>query len=146
MAYTITVYSTVILWYYCNITISKNNIVYIIYIYIFANYRTTTCLQKTITQPTTFSWLMDPFPSLPASWSKVQGLQPKLRWWPWVINIWCSMERHTEYTIFVIIKIYVPWSKLLVLGMVIPPLIGNPYNGPCKPLLLGWWPSPIIWK
>ena len=25
--------------------------------------------------------------------------------------------------------LYVPWSKLVVLGMVIPPLIGNPYNG-----------------
>ncbi len=26
---------------------------------------------------------------------------------------------------------------------VIPPLIGNPYNWAYKPLLLGWWPSPI---
>ena len=25
--------------------------------------------------------------------------------------------------------IYVPWSKLPILGMVIQPLIGNPYNG-----------------
>ena len=24
---------------------------------------------------------------------------------------------------------YVPWSKVAILGMVIPPLIGNPYNG-----------------
>ena len=28
---------------------------------------------------------------------------------------------------------YVPWSKLLVLGMVIQPLIGNPYNGYINP-------------
>ncbi len=27
----------------------------------------------------------------------------------------------------------VPWSKLLILGMVIPPLIGNPYNGYINP-------------
>ena len=30
-----------------------------------------------------------------------------------------------------------PGSKLLVLGMVIQPLIGNPYNGYINPLLLG---------
>ena len=23
---------------------------------------------------------------------------------------------------------------------------GNPYNGYINPLLLGWWPFPIIWK
>ena len=28
---------------------------------------------------------------------------------------------------------YVPGSKLLVLGIVIPPLIGNPYNGYINP-------------
>ena len=31
--------------------------------------------------------------------------------------------------------LYVPQSKLLILGMVIPPLIGNPYIGHLKPLL-----------
>ena len=30
-------------------------------------------------------------------------------------------------------NIYVPGSKLVVLGMVIPPLIGNPYNGYINP-------------
>ena len=30
-------------------------------------------------------------------------------------------------------KLYVPWSKLPMLGMVIPPLIGNPYNGYINP-------------
>ena len=25
-------------------------------------------------------------------------------------------------------RIYEPWSKVAILGMVIPPLIGNPYN------------------
>ena len=28
---------------------------------------------------------------------------------------------------------YVPWSKVAILGMVIPPLIGNPYNGYINP-------------
>ena len=27
----------------------------------------------------------------------------------------------------------VPWSKVAILGMVIPPLIGNPYNGYINP-------------
>ena len=31
------------------------------------------------------------------------------------------------------INVYVPGSKLVVLGMVIPPLIGNPYNGYINP-------------
>ena len=26
-----------------------------------------------------------------------------------------------------------PWSKVAILGMVIPPLIGNPYNGYINP-------------
>ena len=34
-------------------------------------------------------------------------------------------------------KIYEPGSKLLVLGMVIQPLIGNPYNGYINPYGLG---------
>ena len=38
---------------------------------------------------------------------------------------------------YIYIYIYEPGSKLLVLGMVIQPLIGNPYNGYIKPLLLG---------
>ena len=29
--------------------------------------------------------------------------------------------------------LYVPWSKVAILGMVIPPLIGNPYNWDTKP-------------
>ena len=32
---------------------------------------------------------------------------------------------------------YVPWSKVAILGMVIPPLIGILLLGPYKPLLLG---------
>ena len=28
---------------------------------------------------------------------------------------------------------FVPWSKVAILGMVIPPLIGNPYNGYINP-------------
>ena len=36
--------------------------------------------------------------------------------------------------------------QLFILGMVIPPLIGNPYNGYKNPLLSGWWPSHITWK
>ena len=35
-------------------------------------------------------------------------------------------------------------SKLPIVGMVIPPLIGNPW-WVYKLLLLGWWPSPIIY-
>ncbi len=34
---------------------------------------------------------------------------------------------------FKIFQQYEPGSKLLVLGMVIPPLIGNPYNGHINP-------------
>ena len=32
-----------------------------------------------------------------------------------------------------VLSIYVPWSKVAILGMVIPPLIGNPYNGYINP-------------
>ena len=40
-----------------------------------------------------------------------------------------------------------PGSKLVVLGMAIPPLIGNPYNGALYPYGLGLMSlSPIIWK
>ena len=47
-----------------------------------------------------------------------------------------------------ILSLYEPGSKLLVLGMVIQPLIGNPYNEYINPY---YWvdefiPSPIIWK
>ena len=35
--------------------------------------------------------------------------------------------------LFLVQHPYVPGSKLLVLGMVIPPLIGNPYNGYINP-------------
>ena len=31
---------------------------------------------------------------------------------------------------------HVPWSKVAILGMVIPPLIGNPYN---------WYIKPYYW-
>ena len=31
------------------------------------------------------------------------------------------------------LRLYEPGSKLLVLGMAIPPLIGNPYNGYTNP-------------
>ena len=42
--------------------------------------------------------------------------------------------------------LYEPGSKLLVLGMVIQPLIGNPYNGYINPYGLGlMFPSPIIY-
>ena len=33
----------------------------------------------------------------------------------------------------VVISTYVPWSKVAILGMVIQPLIGNPYNGYINP-------------
>ena len=35
------------------------------------------------------------------------------------------------------IILYVPWSKVAILGMVIPPLIGILIMGPYKPLPLG---------
>ena len=41
---------------------------------------------------------------------------------------------------------HVPGSKLLVLGMVIQPLIGNPYNGYINPYYWVEFPIPIIWK
>ena len=34
---------------------------------------------------------------------------------------------------FYFVSLHVPGSKLLILGMVIPPLIGNPYNGYINP-------------
>ena len=34
---------------------------------------------------------------------------------------------------YIYIYIYEPWSKVAILGMVIPPLIGNPYNGYLNP-------------
>ena len=41
-----------------------------------------------------------------------------------------------------------PWSKVAILGMVIQPLIGNPYfRGPLNPYGIGLMSlSPIIWK
>ena len=40
------------------------------------------------------------------------------------------------------VNTHVPGSKPLILVMVIPLLIGNPYNGYINPLLSAWWPSP----
>ena len=51
----------------------------------------------------------------------------------WQILAW-SISR-TE-----LLNVYM--SKLLILRMVIPPVIGNPYSGYINPMLLGWWPSP----
>ena len=46
-----------------------------------------------------------------------------------------------------IITADVPWSKVAILGMVIQPLIGNPYDGYINPYGLGLMSlSPIIWK
>ena len=39
---------------------------------------------------------------------------------------------------------YVPGSKLLIMGMVIPPLIGNPYNGYINPYY--WVDDPSTYK
>ena len=36
----------------------------------------------------------------------------------------------------------VPWSKVAILGMVIPPLIGNPYNGYINPYYWVEFPIP----
>ena len=48
---------------------------------------------------------------------------------------------------YIIMTLHEPGSKLLVLGMVIQPLIGNPYNGYINPYGLGLMSlSPIIWK
>ena len=38
-----------------------------------------------------------------------------------------------QIRLFLTLCLYEPGSKLLVLGMVIPPLIGNPYNGYINP-------------
>ena len=46
-----------------------------------------------------------------------------------MVNVWM-------YVGFIYIYIYEPGSKLLVLGMVIQPLIGNPYN---------WYINPYYW-
>ena len=37
------------------------------------------------------------------------------------------------------------WSKVAILGMVIPPSIGILIMGPYKPLLLGWWVYPLLY-
>ena len=41
-------------------------------------------------------------------------------------------------------KRYVPLSKLLIVGMVIPPFNKESLCWVYKPLLLGWWPSSFI--
>ena len=43
-------------------------------------------------------------------------------------------------------KKYVPLSKLLIVGMVIPPFNRESLWWVYKALPLGWWPSPIMWK
>ena len=47
-----------------------------------------------------------------------------------------------EYSIF---HRYVPWSKVAILGMVIPPLIGILIMGPYTPLLLDWVSHPLLY-
>ncbi len=41
-------------------------------------------------------------------------------------------------------SIYVPGSKLPILGMVIPPLVGNPYNGYINPYYWADFPIPYF--
>ncbi len=55
-----------------------------------------------------------------------------------------SFQDHS-LSLTVIQLAYVPWSKVAILGMVIPPLIGILIMGPYKPLLLGWVSHPLLY-
>ena len=46
---------------------------------------------------------------------------------------YCTAKTVTRVVYFILLCAFEPGSKLLVLGMVIPPLIGNPYNGYINP-------------
>ena len=50
-----------------------------------------------------------------------------------VESSWNQGVKIQQTYLYTYIYIYEPGSKLLVLGMVIPPLIGNPYNGYINP-------------
>ena len=57
--------------------------------------------------------------------------------WPVRSHSWKHMQNQCK----TLLLIYVPRSKLLILGMVIPPLIGNPYNGYINPGLMSLSPT-----
>lgn len=57
---------------------------------------------------------------------------------------WHLRDHHEYWWFNTLGNIYLPGSKLPILRMVNPPVIGNPFYWVYKPLLTGWWPSPII--
>ena len=64
----------------------------------------------------------------------------------WVDFFWVG-EEDIRWNSRAETNLYVPWSKVAVLGMVIQPLIGNPYNGYIGAPTIGLMSlSPIIWK
>ena len=79
-----------------------------------------------------------PKSSILIGFSMVFHYKPSILGYP---NFWkhpCSLITQQKY---------VPWSKVAFFGdKVIPPLMGILVMGPYKPLVLGWWPSPIIRK
>ena len=77
-------------------------------------------------------------PSLPVIPPEVNG----------VLGMFPGSSHTSNPKVFETLGHYEPGStKLPVLGMVIQPLIGNPYNGYINPYGLGLMSlSPIIWK
>ena len=65
------------------------------------------------------------YPRHPGTPPEVRYLDPK--------NIPIKHRSPQEVSGCLGLCLYEPWSKLVVLGMAIPPLIGNPYNGYINP-------------
>ena len=51
----------------------------------------------------------------------------------WTVVLLLELHQHEMWVSKLGLMSYVPWSKVAILGMVIPPLIGNPYNGYINP-------------
>ncbi len=66
----------------------------------------------------------------------------------WVTQV--TKQKFVEFIFRVFVTnnsvVWGPRWIFVICAMVIPPLIGILIMGIYKPLLLGWWPSPIIWN
>ena len=97
--------------------------------------------------------LQEEFPFSSADWaiaffSQILCLYlGRTRWYQYhppqiIYSQWYLDKKSTKYLLMVVVFGYVPWSKVAILGMVIPPLIGILLMGPYKPLRT-WVEFPI---
>ena len=92
-----------------------------------------------------YLWIIIPnIYQLPAPWCKKNSLSSRWRLTGIAViakdiryltarNQWIQFSKHSTEKRYTVYGPFVPWSKIAILGMVIPPLIGNPYNGYINP-------------